>query len=97
MIKKGQRPHLAVDLHNDGEGYLHISHPNQELDAYMANMKKLEKLLRQHTWFTEGTTGGNFRNPGSFGEGLMERFGIHALVYEFNYECIEGLKKASMP
>jgi hypothetical protein len=60
-------------------------------------MRKLEALLRKYTWFTEGNTGSDFRNPGSFGEGLIERFGIYALVYEFNYEWIEGLKKAPMP
>jgi hypothetical protein len=28
-----------------------------------------------------------------FGEGLMERYGLYACVYELNYEWIAGLKK----
>src|SRR6185369_2933935 len=27
MIASGQRPHLALELHNDGNGLLHISRP----------------------------------------------------------------------
>ena len=56
-------------------------------------MERFEDLLRKHTWFTEGSTGGNFRNPGSIGEGLLERYDIDALVYELNANWIAGLKK----
>ena len=56
-------------------------------------MKRFEKLLREYTWFTEGSTGGQFRNPGSLGEGLLERFGINACILELNANWIAGLKK----
>ena len=51
MIKNGQRPHLALELHNDGHGQLHISRPQRtDLKRYLARMKILEDLLRKHTW-----------------------------------------------
>ena len=53
MIKAGQRPHLAMELHNDGGGLLHISRPPvPELERHIERMAVLEKLLRQlrHAW-----------------------------------------------
>ncbi|MEP7257973.1 MAG: hypothetical protein ABI687_06290, partial [Flavitalea sp.] len=94
MIAAGKKPHLAIDLHNDGEGGLHIGRPNIDLTKYLENMKRLEVLLRKYTWFTEGSSGSDFRNPGSINEGLLERYGIEGVVYELNYEWIEGLHKA---
>ena len=91
LIASGRRPDLAIDLHNDSGGRLHLSRPEVDLDKYLAAMKVFEAMLRKHTWFTEGSTGGNFRNPGSFGEGLLERFGITACVLELNANWIAGL------
>ena len=93
MIDQGKKPHLAIDLHNDSGGRLHISRPDINLDQYLDNMKRFEALLFKYTWFREGSTGSNFRNPGSFGEGLVERFGIDACVLELNRMWIEGLHK----
>jgi hypothetical protein len=56
-------------------------------------MQRLEALLRRHTWFTEGSTGGDFRNPGSLGDGWLERFGIPAAVLELNADWIAGKQK----
>jgi hypothetical protein len=92
-ISQNLKPHLAIDFHNDAGGNLHISRPNINLDNYLKNMAFFEKILRQHSWYTEGSTGGNFRNPGTFGEGLLERFGIDAFVYELNANWIAGLNK----
>ena len=91
MIAANRHPDLAIDLHNDSGGNLHISRPDIDLEVYIAAMKRFEATLREHTWFTEGSTGGNFRNPGSFGEGLLERFGITACVLELNANWIAGL------
>lgn len=91
MIGKGKKPHLAIDLHNDGGGNLHVNAPTANNTAYIANMKRFENLLYKHTWFTEGPSRG--AGPGSFGEGLAKRFGIDACVYELNSEWIAGLKK----
>jgi hypothetical protein len=91
MIAAGRRPELAIDLHNDNSGKLHVSRPEGEHEEYLARMKRLEELLRRHTWFTEGSTGSSFRNPGTIGEGLLERYGITACVLELNANRIAGL------
>lgn len=91
IISKGQGPQLMIDLHNDNSGKLHVSRLDIDLEDYLAKMKRLEAALRKHTWFTEGSTAASFRNPGSIGEGLLERFGIDACVLELNANWIAGL------
>lgn len=92
MIAAGRRPHLAIELHNDGGGRLHISRPPvPQLARHLERMAVLEKLLRQKTWFTEGTTNQAFRNSGTLGDGWLERYGIDAVVHEFNCNWIAGL------
>jgi len=94
MAKQGKRLHLAIDMHNDESGGLHISRPPvKDLDRYLERMRVFEKLLRKHTWFTEGSTGPGHRNPGSLGEGLLQRYGIDACILEFNSNWIAGLKQ----
>lgn len=93
MIRQGKTPHLALELHNDGSGRLHISRPPVPgLERYLERMRTLESLLREHTWFTEGSTPGSFRNSGTLGDGWLERFGIDAAVHELNVNWIAGLK-----
>jgi hypothetical protein len=93
MIAAGRRPHLALELHNDGSGRLHISRPSvPQLDRHLARMAVLEELLRRHTWFTEGSTDSAFRNSGTLGDGWLQRYGIDAAVHEFNCNWIEGAK-----
>jgi len=93
MIAAGRRPHLAVELHNDGRGLLHISRPPvPQLDRYLARMATFEDLLRRKTWFTEGSTDAAFRNSGTLGDGWLERYSIDAVVHEFNCNWIERLK-----
>lgn len=94
QIEAGLKPDLAIDFHNDSGGNLHISRPDINLDSYLSKMERFEVLLRKHTWFTEGSTGSNFRNPGTFGEGLLERYGVDALIFELNANWIAGLNKA---
>ena len=93
-IKAGQAPHLAVELHNDGNGRLHISRPPvPQLERHLARMAILEELLRSKTWFTEGSTNSAFRNSGTLGDGWLQRFGIDAVVHELNCNWIEGRKQ----
>ncbi len=93
MIRSGQAPDLALELHNDGGGLLHISRPAiPDLDRHLQRMQLFERLLREHSWFTEGSTQGNFRNSGTLGDGWLERFGIDAAVHELNCNWIAGLK-----
>ncbi len=97
MASRGLRPDFALDLHNDNGGNLHLSRPAvPTLEAYLADMKRFEALLRQHTWFTEGATGSQFHNPGTLGDGWLERFGIPAAVLEFNAHWIAGKQKAPL-
>jgi hypothetical protein len=92
QIAAGQKPHLALELHNDGNGKLHISRPPvPDLEAHLQRMARLESLLRKHTWFTEGSTSPAFRNSGTLGEGWLHRYGIDAAVHEFNCNWIAGL------
>lgn len=93
MQQAGQAPHLAMELHNDGSGLLHISRPPvPELPRYLERMARLESLLREHTWFTEGSTKESFHNAGTLGEGWLERYHIDAVIHEFNCNWIAGIK-----
>lgn len=93
MAAQGRRPHLGIDLHNDNSGKLHLSRPEHNAEAHLARMQRFEALLREHTWFTEGSTAPSFRNHGTFGEGLLERYGIDACILELNCDWIAGLQK----
>ena len=93
MIRAGKPPQLALELHNDGNGLLHISRPPvPELPRHLERMATLEESLRKHTWFTEGSTKAAFRNSGMLGDGWLERYHIDAAVHEFNCNWIAGLK-----
>jgi len=93
MIAVRQAPHLALELHNDGNGRLHVSRPPvPQLDRHLKRMAIFEQLLRDNTWFTEGSTNAAFRNSGTLGDGWLERYGIDAAVHEFNCNWIEGVK-----
>ncbi|MCA9196555.1 MAG: hypothetical protein KDA87_03415 [Planctomycetales bacterium] len=93
-IAAGRKPDLAMELHNDGSGKLHISRPPvPNLEQHVQRMRLLESLLRRYTWFTEGSTEASFRNSGTLGDGWLERFGIDATVHEFNCHWIAGLQK----
>ncbi len=97
MAARHLRPHFALELHNDNNGQLHVSRPAvPDLPAYLEGMQRFEALLRRHTWFTEGSTGAKFRNPGTLGDGWLERFGIPAAVLEFNAHWIAGKQKAPL-
>jgi hypothetical protein len=94
MSERGMRLHFAMDLHNDESGGLHISRPPIEgLPQHLERMKRFEQLLRKYTWFTEGSSGPNSRNPGTLGEGLLERYGIDACILELNCNWIAGLNR----
>jgi hypothetical protein len=91
MIAAGRKPHLALELHNDGGGRLHLSRPPlPDLARHLERMAVLERLLREHTWFTEGATNAAFKNSGTLGEGWLQRYGIDAVVHEFNANWIAG-------
>ena len=53
-------------------------------------------MLRENTWFTEGSTNEAFRNTGTLGDGWLERYGIDAAVHEFNFNWIAGRRTAPL-
>jgi len=61
------------------------------LQQHVERMATFEKLLRKHTWFTEGSTKPSFHNSGTLGDGWLERFGVDAVVLEFNCNRVAGL------
>jgi len=92
MIQAGQRPDLALELHNDGNGLLHLSlPPDPAQSGYLERMRILENLLRKHTWFAEGSRKETVRNVGTLADGWLERYGIDAVVHEFNCQWSAGL------
>ncbi len=96
QIKSGRKPSLAIELHNDGNGKLHPARPSTlGTEKTNAQIDRLENLLRNRTWFTEGTTkpsGVTF----TLADGFLQRFGIDGAVHEFNCNWIEGLKEAPL-
>ena len=64
MASRRKPPQLAIDFHNDESGGLHVSRPEvPNLQPHVDRMKRLDQLLRKHTWFTEGSSGAGFRTP----------------------------------
>jgi hypothetical protein len=90
IIEMDLKPHLAIDFHNDDYGSLHISSPGIPSESYLKNMERFEKLLHRYSWFTTGSA--RTKTP-TFGQGLVERYGIDALIFELNANWIEGLNK----
>lgn len=96
-IAADRKPNLALDLHNDGSGRLHLSRPAGPVgEKHVERMGLFEQCLRRHTWFTEGSTQPSFHNPGSLGEGFFERFAIDAAILEFHCNHIAGLKQPAL-
>ena len=93
VIADGRKPHLALEFHNDESGKLHVSRPDgMDHQSYLARMARFEELLREKTWFREGSTNATFKNAGTLGEGWLVRYGITAAVHELNCNWIEGLQ-----
>ena len=77
------------------EGHTTLVALPQGLPLHLPSLERmaiLERLLRKHTWFTEGSTQGSFRNSGTLGDGWLERYDLDAVVHELNCNWIEGLK-----
>jgi hypothetical protein len=94
--RKTQRilPRLAIDLHNDCDGKMHLGPHDADPQGYLRRMHMLEKLMRELTWFREGMVEESFR--GSMAGGMIEIFGIDAFVYELHSEMAEGLGRAPL-
>ena len=98
LIKKGKRPVLGFDLHNDDYGGINTATHDKGDSLFMKKMQLFERLLKKYTWFSEGIkyswkSGSQSQSLGSFEDGLGTRYGIEALVYEFNINWIPRLNK----
>ena len=95
QVAAGLAPHLALELHNDGNGNLHLSRPAiPDLQRHLDRMATLEALLRKHTWFSEGSTPAPAGASATLASGWLARFGIDAVVHEFNCQWIAGRRTA---
>jgi hypothetical protein len=98
LIKNGKKPCLAIDIHNDDGGGINLaSHPKDDIN-FIDNMKLFERLMREHTSFSEDmsyswTTPGQPLTNVSFENGMLSRYGIEAIVYELNANWIGSLKR----
>ena len=94
MTAAGRRPDLALELHNDGNGKLHPARPpTLGAKRHLERMETLERLLRKHTWFTEGSRGPGGSDVFTLPDGWLARYGIDGAVHEFNCQWVAGLKE----
>ncbi len=96
MIAKGKKFHLAIDFHNDNGGHVIVCKSDKNVQSYHAAMKHFEQLLYKHSWFTVGFVGwtrNSSKDKASFENGMVDRFGIPACVFELNANWIKGLNK----
>ena len=97
LIKKGKKPTLVIDLHNDDKGDIHLAKRDKGDTGFQSDMQKLEKLMREHTSFSESLRY-SYNTDGqatvmTIDNGLYIRYGIESFVYELNANWITGLKK----
>jgi hypothetical protein len=92
--RDGRLPSLAIDMHNDCDGKMHVGPHDADPKGYMQRMTALEKIMREMTWFREGIVEETFR--ASMAGGMIEIFGIDGLIYELHAEWAEGLGRAPL-
>ncbi len=96
LIRKGIRPSLGIDIHNDDAGGINLATHRKDDTLFIRKMKFFEKLMRERTSFSEDVKY-SWETPGEpepfvlFENGLSRRFGIEAIVYELNANWINSL------
>ena len=98
LIKRGIRPFFGIDIHNDDAGGINLARHSKNDKRFIENMTLFEKLMRGHTSFSENVryswkTDGQSEPFVLFENGLLERYGIEAIVYELNANWISSLNK----
>ena len=100
LLKKGIKPSLAIDIHNDDYGEIHLALQKDKDSRYIKNMTLLREKMSEHScystglkyaWLTEGQSLSDF-NFG-FADGLLYKYGIDAVIYELNANWIQDLGK----
>ncbi|MEI7731840.1 MAG: M14-type cytosolic carboxypeptidase [Verrucomicrobiota bacterium] len=92
MIAKGKKPHLAIDWHNDNNGAMMVYRPANDSVACLARLKRVEDLMRAHTWFDRRCSIST-NKVGTINEGWPDRFGVDTFVQELNADWIAKLDK----
>jgi hypothetical protein len=98
LISSGKKPSLAIDIHNDDAGGINLASHKKDDYKFIENMKLFETLMRKYTSFSENVRyswkrDGQSEANVSIENGLTERYGIEAMVYELNANWIGSLKK----
>jgi hypothetical protein len=98
LIDKGIKPSLGIDIHNDDAGGINLAKHSKDDIRFIKNMELFEKLMRERTSFSENVeyswkTAGQSDSFVLFETGLLERYGIEAMVYELNANWIKSLNK----
>ena len=98
LIDKGIKPSLGIDIHNDDAGGINLAKHSKDDIRFIKNMELFEKLMRERTSFSENVqyswkTAGQPDSFVLFETGLLERYGIEAMVYELNANWIKSLNK----
>jgi len=89
MLDHGRRFDLAIELHNDAYGQIHVPHPRGTSAKNVEMMERYELLLRKHTWLTEGSR--KLSSASTLAGGLYARYGIFGCVQELNAHWIARL------
>lgn len=98
LAEKGIIPVLGIDFHNDDYGGINLAGHSKDDMKFIENMKLFEKLMREHTSFSEQVryswiTPGQQQSHILFQDGLLQRFGIEGMVFELNANRIGSLNK----
>lgn len=98
LIKEGRRPDFGIDFHNDSNGSISPGYHDKNDNVFMNNIVLFEKLMRKYTSFSENITKTWETKPltgplTSFSNGMMQKYGFEAIVYELNANWIGSLNK----
>ena len=98
LLKSGIKPSLGIDIHNDDAGGINLATHREDDTLFIKKIKFFEKLMRENTLFSEDVKY-SWETPGHqepfvlFENGLYQRYGIEALVWELNANWIGSLNK----
>lgn len=94
LLRSGIKPVLAIDLHNDDSGDIHLTLPKDDDTTYLKKMELFRQIATEQTWFSRKLL--EKRKivwGGDMSDGMYYQFGIDAFVLEFNGNYIEKLHK----
>lgn len=93
LIKKGMKPDLAIDFHNDSGGPLFLAAHTKGREKYFSHMQAFETLLRNESCFKDNKVLKAGPKSTTFEEGMMVQFGIEAVILELNVHQVNSQQK----